>query len=174
MDETLLTDLHCMISRQARLAEFGGSHVKGTHAMRFPVAIFVLPLLGLCSCALIFDGPGQNVEVKTVSGERDVAGAVCTLENSKGTWQTISPGAVTVHRGYGDLNVRCERGGYVANGGSVPSASKDLWWGNVIFGGLVGAAIDVGVGSAYDYPSPIVVNLQSATVPGAGVAFRRQ
>jgi hypothetical protein len=146
------------------------------HAMRFPVAILMLPLIGLGACASVLDGRYQNVVVKTVSGERDVAGAVCTLENNKGSWQAISPGAVTVHRGYDDLNVRCEAGGYVANAGSAPSVSKDLWWGNVVIGGILGAALDIGDGAAYDYPSPIIVNLQpvSSRVAGTGAAVYRQ
>lgn len=119
------------------------------------------------------DGRYQSVVVKTVSGERDVAGAVCTLENNKGTWQTISPGAVTVHRAYDDLNVRCEAGGYVTNAGSAPSVSKDLWWGNVVIGGVLGAALDIGDGAAYDYPSPIIVNLQPATARVAGTSYRQ-
>jgi hypothetical protein len=34
-----------------------------------------------------------------------------------------------------------------------------LAFGNILFGGLIGAAVDVGTGAAYDYPSPIIVNL---------------
>ena len=128
--------------------------------MRLRTAMLMLPLAGLTGCATVLDGPYQNLVVKTVSGERDIAGAVCTLSNDKGRWQAIAPGAVTVRRSYDDLNIRCEYGGYVANAGSAPSSARSLVLGNIIVGGLIGTGIDVGVGSAYEYPSPIVVNLQ--------------
>jgi hypothetical protein len=137
--------------------------------MRLPVGIVLLPLLGMGACASLLDGWSQNVVVKTKSGTRDVAGALCTLSNNKGTWYVTSPGSVTVHRAADDLNVRCEYPGYVANAGSAPSTSSDLVYGNLIVGGILGAAIDVGDGSAYDYPSPIIVNLQ----PAAGSLVER-
>jgi hypothetical protein len=131
--------------------------------MRLPVGIVLLTLLGLGACASVLNGASQNLVVKTKSGMRDVAGASCTLSNNKGTWYVTSPGAVTVHRGADNLNVRCEYPGYIANAGSAPPTTGDLVFGNLIVGGVVGAAIDVGDGSAYDYPSPIIVNLQPAT-----------
>lgn len=136
--------------------------------MRLPVAILLLPVLSLGACATVLDGWSQNVVVKTKSGGRDVAGASCTLSNNKGTWYVTSPGAVSVHRSFDDLNVRCEYGGYVPNAGSAPSTAKSLVLGNVVIGGLLGTALDVGDGSAYDYPSPIIVNLQ----PASGLAAR--
>jgi hypothetical protein len=130
--------------------------------MRLPIGIVLLSLLGLGACASVLDGWSQNVVVKTQSGGRDVGGASCTLSNNKGTWYVTSPGSVNVHRSFDDLNVRCEYGGYVPNAGSAPSTTKSLFLGNVIIGWLPGAALDVGDGSAYDYPSPIIVNLQPA------------
>ena len=130
--------------------------------MRLPIVILLMPLVGLGACATVLDGPYQNIVVKTKSGDRDLAGAACTLTNDKGTWQTVAPSAITVRRSYDDLNVRCEYLGYVPNAGSAPSTPRSLLLGNIILGGLIGTGIDVGVGSAYDYPSPIIVNLQPA------------
>jgi len=129
--------------------------------MKLPISIMMLPVIGLSACAMVLDGPYQNVVVKTMVGEQDVAGAVCTLTNDKGVWQAIAPSAVTVRRSYDDLNVRCDAPGYVANAGSVPSSTRSLILGNVIAGGLIGTGIDIGVGSGYSYPSPIIVKLQS-------------
>jgi hypothetical protein len=125
--------------------------------------------LGLGACASVLDGSSQNLVVKTKSGARDVAGALCTLSNNKGTWYVTSPGLVTVHRGADNLNVRCEYPGFVPNAGSAPSTPRDLVYGNLLIGGVLGAALDVGDGSAYDYPSPIIVNLQ----PTAGTLAER-
>jgi len=102
----------------------------------------------------------------TTRGGDDVPDARCTLTNNKGTWYLATPGSVTVHRSYDDMNVTCSKAGYIANAGSVPSGTKGMAFGNLLFGGLIGAAVDMGTGSAYDYPSPITVWLQRAAVPG--------
>ena len=68
-----------------------------------------------------------------------------------------------MQRSIDDLNVRCSADGFTPNGGTAPSDVKTLFLGNAIFGGLIGGAVDVGDGSAYDYPSTITVNLQPAS-----------
>jgi hypothetical protein len=122
--------------------------------------ILLVPLLGLAGCATAFDGWKQTIAVKTMSADRYVEGATCTLSNGSGTWTVQTPGFVTVHRSYDDLNIKCEHDGYIANVGAVPSDTKDLTYGNIVAGGLIGAGVDVGSGSAYDYPSLITVVLQ--------------
>jgi hypothetical protein len=133
--------------------------------MTFMNLIRFVPLLALGACASILDGSSQSLSVKTVSSGNDVAGAQCSLTNDKGVWYVVSPGSVTVHRSYDPLNVKCEFNGYTPNTGAVPSGTKGLAFGNILFGGLIGAAVDVGTGSAYDYPNPIIVNLQPAKPP---------
>ena len=39
----------------------------------------------------------------------------------------------------------------------VESSTKSLAFGNILAGGVIGAAVDMGTGSAYDYPSLITV-----------------
>jgi hypothetical protein len=138
------------------------------YAVRTRLIITVLPIAMLSACASILDGSNQSISVKTISGANDIVGARCTVINDKGTWYVTSPGSVTVQRSYDTLNVKCESDGYIANAGSAPSSTKGLAFGNILFGGLIGAAVDVGTGAAYDYPSPIIVNLQpvKATVLG--------
>ena len=136
--------------------------------MRLSLAIFLIPLSALSACASIVDGSSQSLSVKTMSGPSDVAGAQCSLTNDKGVWYVTSPGSVTVHRSYDPLNVKCEAPGYVSNAGSASSATKGIAFGNILFGGLIGAAVDVGTGAAYDYPSPIVVNLQPVKTTALG------
>ncbi len=131
--------------------------------MKSAVAILVLPI-ALAGCAAIIDGSSQTLSVKTMSAGLDVSGAQCTLTNNKGEWYVTTPGTVTVHRSYDALNVKCHKDGYTANIGSVPSVTKDMELGNIFFGGLIGAAVDMGTGDAYDYPSPITVNIQPAAI----------
>lgn len=133
-----------------------------------PWVTMVLGLISLGGCASIVDGSSQSLSVKTMTNFDDVAGARCTLANSKGVWYVTTPGTVTVHRAYGDMNVNCSKPGYVANVSSVPSSTRGMAFGNILFGGLIGAGVDMGTGAAYDYPSPIIVPLQPAAAAGLG------
>lgn len=127
-----------------------------------PWTIVLFGLISLSGCASIVDGSNQSLSVKTMANATDLAGAQCTLKNSKGVWYVTTPGTVTVHRAYGDMNVDCLKPGYVANANAVPSSTRGMAFGNILFGGLIGAGVDMSTGAAYDYPNPIIVNLQPA------------
>lgn len=129
-------------------------------------ALAAVGFLLLGGCASIIDGSSQSLSVKAISDAGDVAGAQCTLTNDKGQWYVTTPGTVTVHRSYDDLNVRCAEAGYLPNVGSVPSSTKGLAFGNILFGGLIGAGVDMGTGAAYDYPSPIIIRLHPVLATG--------
>lgn len=110
----------------------------------------------LIGCASITSGAIQNVTVETFP----VNGAMCKLTNDKGTWYiTSTPGNTSVHRCYSDMTVTCwtnNKKGTI----SVRSSTKAVAFGNVLAGGIVGGAIDVGTGAAYDYPSLITVPIK--------------
>lgn len=107
------------------------------------------------ACASVTTGPNQSLSVNT--GE--VQGAKCKLSNDKGTWYVPStPGSVTVNRAYGDLSVLCEKDTLQGNT-IVSSSTKGMAFGNILAGGIIGAAVDAGTGSAYDYPTDITVQL---------------
>jgi hypothetical protein len=128
--------------------------------------LILIGSLTLSACASIVDGSSQSLSVKTLSDIGDVAGAQCTLKNNKGEWYVTTPGTVTVHRSYDDLNVGCSKQGYVMNVNSVASSTKGMAFGNILFGGLIGAGVDMSTGAAYDYPNPIVVRLQPTVTTG--------
>lgn len=92
-----------------------------------------------------------------------VNGANCKLNNDKGTWYIQSPGSATVQRSYNDLNVRCEKDPLLPGLTTVKSSTKGMAFGNIIFGGFIGAAVDAGSGAAYDYPSLITVEMEQTT-----------
>lgn len=110
-------------------------------------------------CASITGGQNQSLSVETRADGQVVAGASCKLENDKGTWFTTSPGTAVVRRSYDDLNVRCEKDGHEPGITAAKSSTKAMAFGNIIFGGVIGAAVDMGSGAAYDYPTIIAVEL---------------
>ncbi len=114
-----------------------------------------LPLLtlALTGCAAIIDGTQQPLNIETTP----VKGAECTLRNDKGSWTlNETPGQITVHRAYESLTVECKKGDMT--GLTVAeSKTKGWFWGNILFGGVIGMAVDGFGGAGYDYPTTITV-----------------
>jgi hypothetical protein len=42
-------------------------------------------------------------------------------------------------------------------------------FGNILFGGVIGAGVDVATGAAYDYPAVIEIDMTPITIPVASV-----
>ncbi|WP_395454628.1 hypothetical protein ACHMW5_13275 [Azospirillum melinis] len=129
----------------------------------------MLGALAVTGCASITAGTTQSVAVNTPSKD----GAECKLSNEKGSW-TIpkTPGATTVTKAYGDLTVACEHGDGSKGSASVTSSTAGAAFGNIIAGGIIGAAVDMGSGAAYVYPSSVSVVLAppAGNVPTGGAS----
>lgn len=115
--------------------------------------VAIAGLSSLTGCASIVSGTSQVVSVETLHPSGAVAGAVCKLQNDKGVYYVTTPGTVTVHRAYGDMNVKCEKAGFDAGLATVKSSTKAMMAGNIVFGGFIGAGVDAASGAAYDYPA---------------------
>ncbi|TAK72074.1 MAG: hypothetical protein EPO11_10500 [Gammaproteobacteria bacterium] len=121
--------------------------------------IIAASLTTLTGCASIVSGQHQAVSVNTAP----VKEAKCSLENSKGKWYVSNaPGSVMVNRSYSDMRVTCEKNGYKKTEKTVASSTKPLVFGNVLFGGPIGAGVDIADGAAYDYPQEIRIPLEKA------------
>ena len=114
-------------------------------------------LIFLTGCASITESKNQSMSVST--GE--VTGAMCTLSNSKGSYYVNStPGSVMVRNACDQLTVTCTKDGYVpANpgAGSVQDKSKGMAWGNIVFGGIIGIAVDRQTGAGCTYPQQNII-----------------
>jgi hypothetical protein len=121
------------------------------------VVLASVSLLG-SGCASIVSGTNQSVSVETRSKQgQAVMSANCKLSNNKGTWYVTSPGSVVVSRSFEDLLINCEKENQEPGLASVKSSTKGMAFGNIIFGGVIGAGIDMASGAAYDYPTMINV-----------------
>lgn len=121
------------------------------------VVLLSVSVLG-SGCASIVSGHNQSVSVETRSKEgQAVASANCKLTNNKGTWFVTSPGSVVVSRSFEDLLINCEKENQAPGVASVKSSTKAMAFGNILFGGVIGAGVDVATGAAYDYPTMITV-----------------
>lgn len=122
--------------------------------MKKIVAIAAVVAVSLLSgCASIVSGVNQSLTVDTPG----CRGASCRLTNDKGNWAVTTPGSVVVHRAYGPLTVICTKDEVTSETTTVVSKTKGMAFGNILFGGVIGAGVDAGTGAAYDYPVSIVV-----------------
>ena len=123
--------------------------------MKNTILIFFLVIL--TGCASITESKNQSMSVST----GDVIGAMCTLSNSKGSYYVNStPGSVMVRNACDQLTVSCQKDGYVpanAAAGSIQDKSKGMAWGNIIFGGIIGIAVDRKTGAGCNYPQQNII-----------------
>jgi S1-C subfamily serine protease len=130
----------------------------------------VLGILLLQGCASIVSGTNQVVSVDTPG----CPASACELTNDKGKWYvSTTPGTTTVSRAYGSLTAVCKNGDVTATA-SFNSTTKGMAFGNILFGGVIGAGVDMSSGAAYDYPNtmsvPMVCAPKAETVAVARMA----
>jgi hypothetical protein len=122
-----------------------------------PVAILsVMAVCALQGCATIVRGSTQSVIVNTRP-----PGAACSFNRGGQTLATANPTPETVNieKGRNDVVVMCSKQGY--REASVPLQSSFESWtlGNILFGCLIGVAVDAGSGAMHDYPQSIKITL---------------
>lgn len=144
------------------------------------IRLYIIALLApaFVGCASITGTTGQSVSVQTMSQEGvEVTGAKCDMTNSKGKWFVTSPGSVNITRSNDNLVVQCRKEPYEVGTGSIVSETKGAMFGNIIFGGGIGAIVDHNTGAAYEYPAffkiimgaahGAVAAISDAVAPGA-------
>ncbi len=131
-------------------------------------ALLLISLSALLSgCASITSSSIQHLTVTSVSSDNEIVdNAKCKLSNDKGHWSVATPGSVMVQKSAADLSIICEKPKYAP--GTVRAISKAGagMFGNIVFGGGIGAVIDHHKGTAYNYPTLITVIMgETHTVP---------
>lgn len=140
----------------------------GRNSQRALGAVIVVMVTLLSGCASIVSGTNQVVSVETRDKSKQLSGASCQLVNDKGTYYVTTPGTVTVRRSLQDMNVKCEKDNAEPGVAAVKSSTKAMAFGNILFGGVIGAGVDIASGAAYDYPSIIQVMMgETVALPAA-------
>ena len=126
-----------------------------------PIKLALLALVGVLSgCATLLDEDTQEISVSLQCKERMVR-AQCAAENSKGRWLFRAPGLVQVNSDYGDLNITCKVQYMPEFTVSVPALPTWNLAGNILLGGIIGAAYDLHNNTGLKYPE--TVNITSPT-----------
>jgi hypothetical protein len=120
-------------------------------------------------CASITSDKMQSLAVTTQTTDgKLVEKAKCSLKNDKGNWQVETPGTVVVHRSAEDIVVECKKEGAPDGIARGISRAAGGMWGNIVFGGGIGAMIDHSTGTGYNYPNDLPVKMgASVTVDQA-------
>lgn len=107
----------------------------------------------LSGCASITKDKHQPVRVETYSPDNVVVtGATCTGKNERGEFSTDSAGTMRPHRSGENLMVTCSKDGEQSGFATLVSRANGSMFGNILFGGGIGAIIDHNKGTAYSYP----------------------
>jgi hypothetical protein len=115
-------------------------------------------LVFLTGCSTIVSSNNQTVNVKALYDNKEIDGATCRLQNSKGEWTTVTPQSVNIRKAWADLEVTCRKGG-ASGSKTIKSSAEGSTFGNILIGGGIGALVDAGTGNGYSYPNTFTVDM---------------
>ena len=118
------------------------------------ISAFIIVFSQLTGCATITGDTAQSIRIETVALDgSEIKDAECELANEYGSYKVKTPGNITVRRSSGDMNVTCKKEGSPDAAARAISRANGGMFGNIIFGGGIGAIIDHSKGTGYAYPA---------------------
>ena len=133
---------------------------------RMSIALASLAL-SLTGCASITGSTTQNISVQARTPDgKELKEVQCDLINKRGTYFVTTPGTIVISRSNDDLHVTCRKDAFENGKASVVSDTKGSMFGNILFGGGIGAIVDHNTGSAYEYPNFLQVVMGSDIMVG--------
>jgi hypothetical protein len=129
--------------------------------VKYGVPSLLLLLIG--GCASVTTGEYQTVQFAARDSKSNVLDAVnCEWKNSREAGSVLTPGTARIKRDYDALHVVCRKEGFAPGMASVNSKAQSAMAGNILAGGVIGAAVDHSTGNAYEYPPVITVRMGDA------------
>jgi hypothetical protein len=130
----------------------------------FQPVVLLIPIM-VTGCATITSNEMQPVSVTTEDEKgQSFERAKCSIRNDKGSWEAETPAFVQVRRSSEDLLVECKKDGYPVGTLRAISRAAGGMFGNIIFGGGIGAIIDHSKGTGYNYPNTLPVKMGASVV----------
>jgi hypothetical protein len=127
---------------------------------RFEKRLLVVTLLATFAitsgCATIVKGSSQSVTVNTVP-----AAASCLLSRDGKEMAVVNPtpGTIQVGKAMGTISIKCTKIGYQDAAGVLASEFQAMTFGNIIFGGIIGVAVDAASGAMNEYPPIVTITM---------------
>ncbi len=132
--------------------------------MKYSTSLFaVVAAITSVGCSTITQSESQSLAL-TATYQGHPIDPACELKNDKGSWDSKAPANVTVRKSGEDLVVTCKKEGLPDGLLKAISRASGSMYGNIIFGGGIGAIIDHNKGTAYDYPDQLQVKMGESVV----------
>jgi len=108
------------------------------------------------ACATITKGGDQTVTITS-----DPPGATCTLSREGAVIAAVSqtPGSVQLDKDKDTITVSCKKEGYFEAIQPLEAVLQGMTFGNILFGGLIGVAVDGMSGAMHQYPTLVRILL---------------
>lgn len=119
--------------------------------------------LNCVGCSTITQSENQPL-VLSASYQGQPVDAKCQIKNDKGSWSAEAPSSVSVRKSNEDLEVTCKKEGMPDGLLKAISRAAGSMFGNIIFGGGIGALIDHSKGTGYDYPDQLPVKMGETVI----------
>ena len=115
-------------------------------------------------CAFIVEGTDQSVTVQTPP-----SGASCELKRDGSVIGVVNPtpGTITVDKSKNDIAVISKKEGYLDASGAFSSDFQGMTFGNTLFGGIIGVAVDASSGAMHEYPASVTIAMAPNSFPNA-------
>lgn len=108
----------------------------------------------MSGCASFVNEATHPIRVDTLTDQgQAVSGADCRLTNDHGSTLSKSGETTQVRRSSKDLDITCKHPDHPDAVGRAISRGNAGLAGNIVFGGGIGAIIDLNKGTAYSYPT---------------------
>ena len=149
-----------------------GHHLtcREAHSMRtntlaqrtLPLIASGIAVLAFSGCASIVKGTVQSITVNT-----DPTAADCMLSRDGQQINVVNPtpGTIQVGKAAGTISIACKKVGYQDSVGTLSSSFQAMTFGNIIFGGIIGVAVDAATGAMNEYPPMITITLVPEVFP---------
>jgi len=126
------------------------------------LALMASSFLG--GCATLTTSSSQTVTLTT-----EPPGAACTFKREGAVIGIINPtpGSLTVSKSHADIDVTCTREGYLDAVGRVGSKFQAMTFGNILFGGIIGIAVDAVSGATAEYEANVAIRMTPAEFASA-------
>jgi len=126
------------------------------------LAVLAAVVMLTAGCATITKGASQNITVDT-----DPTGAACTLTRETKTLAVVNPtpGSVSIPKASTPITVVCRKAEFLDAAGTLTSQFQAMTFGNILFGGLIGVAVDAASGATHEYDPIVTITLVPAIFP---------
>ena len=130
------------------------------HGRMVRVIVALGAVIAVTGCSSIVNEKTASISVDSPGCP---AGTECTLKHKKGEYRVRTPGHVTVQKSDDPLQIDCRSPDGRAYVNAAESKMGSMIWGNIIFGGGVGAIVDAHTDAHRIYPHTIKVPM---CIPG--------